>query len=51
MHGLEGAVLVPLLILGSAAILYFGLISTRRDQLERRRERREQGRAERGAVS
>lgn len=29
MMGLEGAVLVPVLILGSAAILYFGLISVR----------------------
>lgn len=39
MMGLEGAVLVPLLILGSAAILYFGLIDTRERQLGRRRER------------
>ncbi len=37
MTGLEGAVLVPLLILGGAWILYFGLISTRSRQLEARR--------------
>lgn len=51
MHGLEGAVLIPLLILGSAAILYFGLIATRRNQLERRTERREESGAGPGAVS
>ena len=35
MMGLEGAVLIPLLILGSAAILYFGLIGIRARKLER----------------
>ncbi len=39
MLGLEGAVLIPVLILGSAAILYYGLIDTRERQLSRRRER------------
>lgn len=38
MLGLEGAILVPVLILGSAAIIYFGLIAVRPRQLERRRE-------------
>lgn len=37
MLGLEGAILVPILILGSAAILYYGLIGMRARQLERRR--------------
>lgn len=37
MMGLEGAILVPLLILGSAAILYYGLIGMRARQLRRRR--------------
>jgi len=37
MTGLEGAILVPVLILGSAAILYYGLIGTRERQLRRRR--------------
>lgn len=36
MMGLEGAVLVPILILGSAAILYYGLISVRARQTTRR---------------
>ncbi len=36
MMGLEGAILVPILILGSAAILYYGLISVRSRQLEKR---------------
>jgi hypothetical protein len=36
MIGLEGAILVPVLILGSAAILYYGLISVRSRQVERR---------------
>ena len=36
MLGLEGAVLVPILILGCAAILYYGLINVRSRQLERR---------------
>jgi hypothetical protein len=38
MMGLEGAILVPVLILGSAAIIYYGLISVRPRQLERRRD-------------
>ena len=37
MMGLEGAILVPVLILGSAAIIFYGLISVRPRQLERRR--------------
>lgn len=37
MTGLEGVILIPLLILGSAVIIYYGLISTRSRQLERRR--------------
>ncbi len=32
MMGLEGAILVPILILGSAAILYYGLIGVRSRQ-------------------
>ncbi len=36
MTGLEGAILVPILILGSAGILYFGLTAVRPRQLERR---------------
>ena len=36
MHGLEGVVLIPILILGSAAILYFGLIGVRARQAKRR---------------
>jgi hypothetical protein len=43
MTGLEGAVLVPLLILGCSWILYFGLISTRSRQLERRRQQETPG--------
>ncbi len=35
--GLEGAILIPVSIVGSAAILYFGLIAVRRRQLEARR--------------
>jgi hypothetical protein len=35
--GLEGAVLIPVLILSSAAIIYLGLIPVRRRQLEARR--------------
>ncbi len=38
MHGLEGVVLIPILILGSAAILYFGLIGVRARQVKRRRD-------------
>ena len=38
MLGLEGAILVPVLILGSAAIIYYGLISVRPRQMERRRD-------------
>lgn len=37
MMGLEAAVLIPILILGCAAILYYGLIRVRPRQLERRR--------------
>jgi hypothetical protein len=37
MKGLEGAILIPILILGSAAILYYGLIGVRASQLRRRR--------------
>lgn len=37
MMGLEGTILIPVLILGSAAILYYGLISARSRQLERRK--------------
>lgn len=38
MMGLEGAVLIPILILGSAAVLYYGLLGVRARQLRRRRE-------------
>lgn len=37
MKGLEGAVLIPILILGSASILYYGLITVRARQIQRRR--------------
>ena len=37
MTGLEGAVLIPVLILGSAGILYYGLITVRPRQIQRRR--------------
>jgi hypothetical protein len=37
MMGLEGAVLIPILLLGSATILYYGLRSVRARQLEARR--------------
>lgn len=37
MMGMEGAVLIPVLILGSAAILYYGLLEVRARQLEKRR--------------
>lgn len=37
MTGLEGAVLIPILILGSATIIYYGLTSARARQLEARR--------------
>jgi hypothetical protein len=35
MTGLEGAILIPILILGCAAIIYFGLIHVRDRQVER----------------
>lgn len=38
MKGLEGAVLVPILILASAAIMYYGLIAVRARQLAQRRD-------------
>jgi hypothetical protein len=38
MLGLEGAILVPILILGCAAIIYYGLIHIRPRQLEARHE-------------
>lgn len=37
MMGLEGALLIPVLILGSAAILYYGLLGVRARQLKMRR--------------
>jgi len=37
MNGLEGAILIPILILGCTAIIYYGLISVRARQLEARR--------------
>ena len=37
MMGLEGAVLVPILILGSAAIIYWGLLGVRDRQIAARR--------------
>jgi hypothetical protein len=40
MMGLEGAVLIPILILGSAAILYYGLLGVRTRRIQRRREHR-----------
>ena len=43
MMGLEGAILGPVLILGSAAIIYYGLISVRPRQLERRRDEEPSG--------
>ena len=36
MNGLQGIVLIPILILSSAAILYFGLIGVRARQIKRR---------------
>jgi len=36
MMGLEGAILVPILILGSAAILYWGLLAARDRQIAAR---------------
>ena len=41
MMGLEGAVLIPLLILASAAILFIGFAGMRRKQTERRGDRAE----------
>ncbi len=41
VYGLEGAILIPILILGSAAILYYGLIGMRERQLARRSGRSE----------
>ncbi len=38
MMGLEGAVLIPILILGCAAVLYYGLLGMRSRQLEGRRQ-------------
>jgi hypothetical protein len=38
MSGLEGAILIPILILGCAAIIYYGLISVRDRQLAARRQ-------------
>jgi hypothetical protein len=43
MMGLEGAILVPVLILGSAAIIYYGLIGVRPRQLQRRRDEESSG--------
>ena len=37
MSGLEGAILIPILILGCSAIIYYGMISVRARQLEARR--------------
>ena len=37
MTGLEGAILIPILILGCTAIIYYGFISVRARQLEARR--------------
>lgn len=37
MTGLEGAILIPILILGCTAIIYYGLIPVRARQLEARR--------------
>lgn len=37
MMGLEGVLLIPVLILGGAAILYYGLLGVRARQLEMRR--------------
>jgi NADH:ubiquinone oxidoreductase subunit 4 (subunit M) len=37
MMGLEGAVLIPVMILGSAAIIYYGLIAVRQRQLDAQR--------------
>jgi hypothetical protein len=36
MMGLEGAVLIPILILGSAAIIYWGLLGVRDHQVAAR---------------
>ena len=36
MMGLEGAILIPIMILGAAAIICYGLIGVRARQLERR---------------
>jgi len=38
MMGLEGAIVIPILILACAAIIYYGLISVRARQLEARRQ-------------
>ncbi len=43
MHGLEGAVLVPVLILGATAILFYGLIGMRSRQLKRIRDEESKG--------
>jgi hypothetical protein len=36
MMGLEGAILVPIMILGSAAIIYWGLLAVRDRQVAAR---------------
>jgi hypothetical protein len=38
MMGLEGAILIPILIMGSAVIIYFGLIGVRTRRVEREGE-------------
>ncbi len=38
MNGLEGAILIPILILGCTVIIYYGLISVRTRQLAERRQ-------------
>lgn len=38
MMGLQGAVLIPILILASATILYFGLLGVRSRQVRRRKD-------------
>lgn len=42
MHGLEGAILVPVLILGAATILFYGLIGVRSRQLANTRDKESQ---------
>ena len=38
MMGLQGAVLIPILILASATILYYGLLGVRSRQVRRRKD-------------